>query len=81
MLTCREATALASDSVDGTLSAARGLSYWMHLALCAACRRYRAQIDLTRAALRRLADRPAPPEMPAAVREEFERLRKERSKC
>lgn len=81
MLTCRDAAALASDAIDGTLPAARRLSYWMHLALCAACRRYRAQMALTRAALRRLAERPAQPEVPAAVRDEFERLRKERSRC
>jgi anti-sigma factor RsiW len=81
MLTCRDAAALASDAVDGALPPARRLSYWMHLALCAACRRYRAQMGLTRAALRRLAGQPASPEMPAAVREEFERLQKERSRC
>jgi anti-sigma factor RsiW len=81
MLTCRDAAALASDAVDGTLPAARRLSYWMHLALCAACRRYRAQMALTRAALRRLADRPAPPEIPPAVRDEFKRFQKGRSQC
>lgn len=80
MLTCREAAALASEAVDGTLPRARWLSYWMHLALCRACRRYRAQMDLTRAALRRLADRTPSPELSTPVREEFERRQKERSR-
>jgi anti-sigma factor ChrR (cupin superfamily) len=70
MLTCRDVTALSVDAAEGRLSLGQRLAYWMHLALCAACRRYRAQMD-----------RPASPEMPAVVREEFERLRKERSQC
>jgi len=81
MLTCRDAAALASDAVDGTLPTARRLSYWMHLALCAACRSYRVQMELTRTAHRRLTDRTPSPDVPAPVRDEFKRFQKGRSQC
>ena len=51
MLTCRDIAAQVTDHVDHKLSCGQRLKYWMHLSMCAVCRRYVRQMRLTRAAL------------------------------
>jgi len=48
------------------------VQYWLHLAMCAACRRYVAQMQLTTKMIRRLGDRPGSPgTIDPALREAF----------
>ena len=42
--TCREMSRRTSDAVDGHVGLARRCGYWLHLAMCGVCRRYRAQL-------------------------------------
>ena len=44
MLSCKEASRLASEGLDGKLSLAKRLALRMHLLLCAACRAYGRQV-------------------------------------
>lgn len=80
MLTCREATALATEAAEGALPRGRRLQLWVHLMSCAACRRYRRQIAMTRAVVRELARRQPQPAVPGAVREAYRRQQKERAR-
>ena len=52
MLTCKEASALVSQSYERRLSWGERLGLRLHLALCAACARFAAQIRFLRAAAR-----------------------------
>jgi hypothetical protein len=54
MLTCRDASRLASEVQDRPLGARERLSLWIHLAMCALCRRYAAQLEFVRRAAERL---------------------------
>ncbi|HEY2158191.1 MAG TPA: zf-HC2 domain-containing protein [Isosphaeraceae bacterium] len=83
-LPCREASRLASESLDRDLGAIDRLALRSHLLCCSACRRYRRQIGLLRDAMRRLAaraeaddDLPGPP-LPDDVRNRIERTLKGR---
>ncbi|MBW7471894.1 anti-sigma factor family protein [Marinobacter sp. F4218] len=53
MLMCRELAGIASDYIDGELSAGRNLSVKMHLMMCRHCRSFignlRASTELMRA--------------------------------
>ncbi|HVY65045.1 MAG TPA: zf-HC2 domain-containing protein [Gammaproteobacteria bacterium] len=57
MLTCRDATRLASEALDRRLTLRERVGLNVHLALCGLCRRYAAQIDFVRRAVARLAAR------------------------
>lgn len=50
MLTCRDATALASRAMDGPLPWPLRLSLWIHLAMCGYCSRYQRQLRFLRLA-------------------------------
>jgi hypothetical protein len=83
-LRCREASRLASESLDRDLGAIDRLALRSHLLCCLACRRYRRQIGLLRVAMCRLAahaeaddDLPGPP-LPDDVRDRIERALRER---
>ena len=83
-LPCREASRLASESLDRDLGTLDRLALRSHLLCCSACRRYRRQIGLLRDAMRRLAaraesggDLPGPP-LPDDVRDRIERALKGR---
>jgi anti-sigma factor ChrR (cupin superfamily) len=52
MLTCRDATDLASDHVDGELGLRDRLSLRSHLLLCRHCRRFHRQFRLLVGSLR-----------------------------
>jgi len=40
MLTCKEATQLASKGMDENLTGRERVALWLHLAMCRLCRRY-----------------------------------------
>ncbi|MGC3996420.1 MAG: hypothetical protein QM767_02350 [Anaeromyxobacter sp.] len=61
--TCKEIAAQASDRLEGRLGLLARLGFARHLAGCAGCRAYLAQLEATRQALRQL---PAP-ELPASL--------------
>lgn len=53
MITCRQATRLASDAMERRLTAGERLALRLHLPLCPGCRAFRRQLT----ALRRMAQR------------------------
>ena len=55
MLTCKEATELVSESLDGPLTFRQRLDLKFHLLMCRFCSRYRRQILLIRKAIRQMA--------------------------
>jgi len=61
MLSCKEVSELASESLDRPLTAGERLRMGLHLALCGLCRRYRRQIRFLHRAARRLDDDREPP--------------------
>jgi hypothetical protein len=61
MLTCRDVTELATEYQEGALvPLRRRLGIRLHVLMCAACRRYLAQLRTVAAALRRLPPEPPP---------------------
>lgn len=79
MLTCKDVTERCTDYLERDVSWGARLQYWMHLAMCAVCRRYVAQMQATAAILRRLGDEgpsPAPP-LDAGLRDAFRAARDE----
>jgi hypothetical protein len=76
---CREFSRLASESLDRDLTALERFALGTHTLYCAGCRRYRRQVALLRAAMRRLAgslDDPSfelpGPDLPPEARERIE---------
>lgn len=53
MLTCKEASRLISQELDGPLPVLRRWVLRIHLVWCEACRRYNRQARFLRAAMRR----------------------------
>jgi hypothetical protein len=53
MLTCKEASRLMSQELDGPLPIRRRWLLRLHLLWCEACRRYNSQARFLRAAMRR----------------------------
>jgi len=79
MLTCRQASELASREIDGPISPWQRVHLRLHLAMCGFCRRYRDQLRLlVRLAARRgraataSADRPSS-RLPEEARERVRR--------
>jgi hypothetical protein len=64
MLTCKDVTERCTDYLERDVSWGARLQYRMHLAMCAVCRRYVAQMRVTAAILRRLGGEPPPPALP-----------------
>lgn len=81
MLTCKEITERVTDYVERELTWRDRLQYWMHLAICAACRQYVAQMQTTVAVLTRLgADvRTAHPPLDPVLRDALRAVRDEAS--
>ncbi|MEW6322289.1 MAG: zf-HC2 domain-containing protein [Acidobacteriota bacterium] len=72
MLNCRDVTERVTDYLERDLSWWERLWFRLHLAMCAACRRYVAQMRTTTQLLRQLGERPAdPPAVDPAIREAF----------
>lgn len=79
MLTCKDVSERCTDYLERDLSWGERIQYWMHLAMCAMCRRYVAQMRTTTAILTRLGGE-APPQAPPldpALREAFRAARDE----
>jgi hypothetical protein len=57
MLTCREASRLISEGLDKKLSFADRVALRLHLTLCDACTRVKAQFEFMRRALKAYAGR------------------------
>lgn len=53
MLSCKEASYLASKALDGTLTWRERIGLKLHLAMCSLCRRYVRDIRVLRVAARR----------------------------
>jgi anti-sigma factor ChrR (cupin superfamily) len=71
MLSCRDVVALATDYAEGRLPWRARTQMRLHLAMCALCRRYIHQMDLTKSLLGRLGRNPERHEIPPSVREAF----------
>lgn len=56
MLSCKDATRLCSDALERELSLRERLSLRMHLAMCAGCTRFEAQLATLRALSRGWAE-------------------------
>jgi hypothetical protein len=56
MLTCREATRLASERLDHKLPALERMGLWLHLAMCRHCKAFVRQLRFLRDAVRRHGD-------------------------
>ena len=52
-LTCKEASRLLSQSMDGKLTVAQRSALRLHLSLCEACTRFGAQLNVLRSAMRK----------------------------
>jgi hypothetical protein len=81
-LPCEGMSRLASRSIDGDLGRMERFALRSHLLYCAACRRYRRQLERIRCAMRELAGDlevggPSPgPGLPDEVRERIKRALK-----
>ena len=56
MLTCKEATRLASQGLDRRLGLAERVALRLHLAICDGCSNFKKQVAFLRKAMRRLAE-------------------------
>jgi len=64
MMTCRQATQLASEEMDRTLAGSERFALKLHTLLCVGCRHYRQQLSFIRQACRREnagAEKDSPP--------------------
>ncbi|WP_431483792.1 anti-sigma factor family protein [Pseudomonas solani] len=75
MLNCRELVARSSDYIDGQLGFVQRLGVRQHLLICPHCRRFLAQLNLTREVLRQLPE--ATPEGDEKLTERLARARQE----
>jgi len=57
MLNCQDATRMISEAQERRLGHLERVSLGLHLALCAACRRFEQQLPLLRRAMRSFRDR------------------------
>ena len=58
MLSCHDATRMMSEAQERRLGVLERVSLRLHLAICAACRRFDRQLPLLRRAMRTFRDRP-----------------------
>lgn len=68
MLSCKQITEIVTDYLEGRMSAFDRLRFWIHVGMCANCRRYLRQMRATVAALGQL---PQAFEVPDSVRDEL----------
>jgi hypothetical protein len=71
MLSCRDVVTLATDYAEGRLPWTSRMQMRLHLAMCALCRRYIRQLELTKSVLGRLGKGAERQEIPPALREAF----------
>jgi hypothetical protein len=79
VLSCKEITRLASESLDRPLPLRQHIAVWWHLQLCQLCNRFRRQLLFLRVAVRRhperldYSDSPCPPPLSPEARERIKR--------
>lgn len=56
MPSCREVSAMVSDSMDRRLPLRKRLAIRLHISMCSLCQRYEKQLYLLREGIRRYAD-------------------------
>jgi len=78
MLTCKEIEERVTAYIEHELSWPERMQFKLHVIMCRFCRRYVAQMEATRAALRRLGQRAHPSDQVDLVaRDVFRRWRDE----
>jgi anti-sigma factor ChrR (cupin superfamily) len=77
MLSCRDVVTLATEYAEGRLPWTARLQMRLHLLMCAFCRRYLKQMDLTKLLLGRLGKTPERPDIPPSLREAFKNRKAE----
>ncbi len=73
MLSCRELNDVATAYIEGELQPWTRMSIWMHIQMCAHCRRYFRQLRQIRSASRALPPLDMPPEVVQSMHDIFER--------
>lgn len=79
MLTCKELTELVTDYLEGRLSLWDRMRFQMHVGMCAHCREYLRQVDLTRQAVGRMPEAPMPSEVEDEMLARFRTWKKART--
>ncbi len=59
MLTCKQATLLASQRLDSTLNWQHRIQLWLHLLLCPRCRRFSRQLQFLQHAWQMASQQPS----------------------
>lgn len=80
-LDCRQASRAQSDALEGPLPASKRTGLWIHLRLCALCRRYGRQLQFLHRAAHDHAESltdPAPGGLDPAARERMKKQLRER---
>ena len=72
MLTCKQIAELATAYAEGQLGIADRLRFQLHLGLCASCRTWVRQLEVTARALGKLPDPALPKELEAELLRRFE---------
>lgn len=81
MLTCKDVSERVTEYLERELTWRQRGQYWLHLAMCAVCRRYVAQMRVTTALLKRLGDDAPPvPPLDPALRDAFRAGRDEQTR-
>lgn len=78
MLTCKQIAELATAYAEGQLGLADRVRFQLHLGLCANCRTWVRQLEVTAKALGKLPDPELPPELEAELLRRFERWKGKR---
>jgi hypothetical protein len=73
MMFCKKATALLTEADEGALEGATKGWFGLHLTVCAPCRRYRRQLEATKATLRNLPREQPSPALLAVLASELEK--------
>jgi len=75
MLSCKDVSHLTTQALDRRLTLSERWGVWLHLRICAACRRFNRQMTLLRQAMRRLRQQePAPGTLPDEARTRIRRV-------
>lgn len=78
MPSCRDMTELTTDFLEGEQSLAHWAAFRMHILMCADCRRYLEQMQLTIEALHRMPDEPIADEVHAELMRRYRKWQSHR---
>ncbi len=71
MYLCRQATRHMTEAREGTLAGADRMWFGIHMVICAHCRAYRRQLDLTVAMAKEVPSEPVPDKVEERLVEAF----------